>query len=672
MTRSRLLSIELEAFRGFAVAREFDLDADVVLVRGDNGTGKTSLADGLLWLCTGKIPRLTERSKGLRKAEDPVVCRYRPKGPARVTLKMRLVDGAEVTFRREGGADRSTLAAWRGTREVDDGAQLLADALGLEGPQEIAEAVGSWGILQQHAMLAALDAGAALHQRLAEVVGLEQITRFATATTETAKRLRAELKELQNSARELRQRRTDVEARLATARSMAAEQRPRLPELARASLRDLPEGIGARSLPAELEEAAALGREVGVMLEAARDAATYAERAERAVLESGEAADQLENELAGLMERAEAAVRRAPTQVQLAGAALELLGGDDCPVCGQPIDEASVRRHMTELLDTARTEAAAAAEAQDAVADAQARLETARGADARRQAAADELGAALVELRSRVAEAIWLSVDPSWLAASRSSELAESLGHWRDRLRDVYAQGRRDAPGEVARLASDVSAIDVELEQVDAEIVRLENRVRRAATLDKAGHRAAERIIERALERLQPSFSEVFDRLSPHPTFTELRATQDIYYNKNQVVPEVWDPERKVGGNPAQLLSEGQLNVVALSYFLGLALNAGRGALPFLVLDDALQAMDVLGVLGFADLCRRIRAHRQLLVTTHDRRFAALLGRKLAPREPGTRTVLHEFEGWTEDGPRVESGEEPLADVIPLPGRQAS
>ena len=47
---ARLTSIEIEAFRGFADTQRFDLDADVVLMRGDNGAGKTSLIDGLLWL----------------------------------------------------------------------------------------------------------------------------------------------------------------------------------------------------------------------------------------------------------------------------------------------------------------------------------------------------------------------------------------------------------------------------------------------------------------------------------------------------------------------------------------------------------------------------------------------------------------------------------------------
>jgi DNA repair exonuclease SbcCD ATPase subunit len=672
VTRSRLLSIKLEAFRGFAVEQEFDLDADVVLIRGDNGTGKTALSDGLLWLCTGKIPRLTERAKGLRKAEDPVICRYRPNGPARVTLGIRLIDGSEVTFRREGGADRSTLSAWRRDAEVDNAARLLAEALGLDKPDHVTEAINTWGILQQHAMLAALDAGATLHQRLAEVVGLEHVTRFAAAATETTKRLRAELKQVEASAQGLRQRRTGTEVQLLAARSAATAQRPRLPELLSASLSELPEGVAAHSRPAELEEVAKLGREVGAVLEATRDVVTSAERAERAERAASEAVDHLEAELASLMQRAEAAVQRAPAQVQLAGAALTLLDGDTCPVCGQRIDEASVRQHLTELLQTAHAEASSAAEAQRAVADAQARLATARNADARRKAARQELDDSIAEVGSRLAEAKWLSVDSAWLTAARSDELASALDRWRNRLREVFTEGRRDASGEVARLASDTSAIDAELERVSSEVQQLQDRVRRAATLEGAARQAAERIIERALKRLQPSFSEVYDRLSPHPTFTELRATQDIYYNKNQVVPEVWDPERGVGGNPAQVLSEGQLNVVALSYFLGLALNAGSGALPFLALDDPLQAMDVLSVLGFADLCRRIREHRQLIVTTHDRRFAAVLERKLAPREPGSRTVLHEFEGWTEDGPIVKSSDEPLADVIPLPGRQAS
>jgi len=58
---ARLLRVELEGFRGFAEYQAVDLDADAIIVRGDNGTGKTSLVDGLLWLFTGELAHLTDR-----------------------------------------------------------------------------------------------------------------------------------------------------------------------------------------------------------------------------------------------------------------------------------------------------------------------------------------------------------------------------------------------------------------------------------------------------------------------------------------------------------------------------------------------------------------------------------------------------------------------------------
>lgn len=211
-----------------------------------------------------------------------------------------------------------------------------------------------------------------------------------------------------------------------------------------------------------------------------------------------------------------------------------------------------------------------------------------------------------------------------------------------------------------------------EAQRAEADWQAAVRRSQRATELANASKQAARRIAERALERLDPSFAEVFDRRAPHPTFTELRTAQDVFYGSNQIVPEAHDPRRGVTVTPQLTFSEGQLDVVALSYFLGLALNAGEGTLPFVVLDDPLQAMDVLAVLGFADLCRRIREQRQLLLTTHDRRFASLLNRKLMPREHGARTVLYEFDGWSEAGPRVRPSEPALADVIPLLQRESA
>lgn len=674
MTRTtRLVELEFEAFRGFANVQQIDLDADVVLVHGDNGTGKTSLADGLLWLFTGDLPRLAEAAQGLRKGQDPIVNRYRAPGPARVRLACALPDGRRVEFEREGRAGASNLTAWDGGKPVVDAMQLLGHAFGDLTYAQLSQAVRSWGILQQHYLLAALDSGVAMHQRLAEVVGLERVTKFADSASEVARRVASDRKRLMSVRDTLRKRSVSAAARLAdvhTHQSEQGDEQQRIRTLVETAVLELPQGVTVR-WPSSLDELAALQREVEGLAESAREVAAVVVAHERSHGEISDAVDEVERQLEQLRSRADQALLGAPVQVQLASAALELLG-DTCPVCGQPIDASTVRHHLAELLERAEADQVAASKLREAIATTQSRLQASRLAEDQRARAEQQLRSALGRLQALQDAASWLGFEAPWLEPNAVSALAEDLSNIREQLREAYTTARRSTREEIVRISSEVEASDTELDRAEAELAELNLRYERASALDAAAHRSAERIVQRALERLGPSFAEVFDRLAPHPTFTELRASQDFFYGKNHVVPEVYDPTHKVSGNPALIFSEGQLNVVALSYFLGLALNAGEAALPFVVLDDPLQSMDVLSVLGFADLCRRLREHRQLIVTTHDRQFASLLNRKLAPREETARTVLHEFESWTANGPQIRSSDEPFADVVPLLGRRAS
>ncbi len=113
------------------------------------------------------------------------------------------------------------------------------------------------------------------------------------------------------------------------------------------------------------------------------------------------------------------------------------------------------------------------------------------------------------------------------------------------------------------------------------------------------------------------------------------------------------DGDLERGGSPEAILSSSQMNVLAVSVFL--ALNLGTPALPLQVaiLDDPLQSLDDLNLLGLIDLLRRTRDRRQLMISTHDSRFAALLERKLRPVAPSQRTIVIEFLGWSSEGPSV-------------------
>jgi exonuclease SbcC len=59
----RIRSIEISAFRAYKSQVTFDLDAEVVVLYGQNGLGKTSFFDAIDFACTGRIGRLQGRSK---------------------------------------------------------------------------------------------------------------------------------------------------------------------------------------------------------------------------------------------------------------------------------------------------------------------------------------------------------------------------------------------------------------------------------------------------------------------------------------------------------------------------------------------------------------------------------------------------------------------------------
>jgi DNA repair exonuclease SbcCD ATPase subunit len=671
---SRLLSLQIEAFRGFANAQAIDLDADVVVFRGDNGTGKTSVVDALLWVLTGELPHISERVKGLRRSDDPIINRY-SSPPARVTLSIRTESGT-WTFERTGSHARSTLSALRDGEIADAPTEALSSAFRQADGADLTAAVRTWGVLRQDALRASLEAGAALHQRMSGVVGLDRVHAFTAAAEATLKEVTRARNAAAKSLADLSAQQAESQRRVAELQLASASAAGREDVIERASIRlseSLPVGMTlSQSIDLSSPESIAdLGSRVADLLGVAQTTADKYVESNAAQTSCAESAADLQQELDDLDRQISGALRETPRLVQLAEAATELLG-DECPVCGQAIDEQSVRRHLAEILRSSQETLATVAVARDAAVALRVRVAEARAIEGRRQTAEAGLAEAMSALRSMLQSAPSLELEEEWLRPERAPALVSTLESLRQELRALYAEAGRDAEQIVVRASRDLTALTSRIGDAERALRDLNERHTRATTLNKLAHEASERLVARALERIEPTFAEVFDRLAPHPTFTRLRAKQDIFYGKNQVVPEVYDPERRIAANPLAVYSEGQLNVVALSYFLGLALNARDGALPFVVLDDPLQAIDVVGVLGFADLCRRVREQRQLIVTTHDRRFADVLARKLAPREGGVTTIVHEFEGWTREGPVLQSVAIPIAEVESLLDRIAS
>lgn len=685
--------IEIEAFRGFQDAQRFELDASVVLVTGPNGTGKTSFFDAIQWLLVGSIRRL-EPWRVRRNAEH-IVNQWRAESGdvATVSAGVRIA-GERVELRRSGRHDGSHLE-WRDQARVlhdQDAETELGSALVPAGRTSLRRSLLRSGLLQQDVIRDVLeDKPSERYEQLSAILGLDAIAGFPEAAKVRASRLAAE-------GTRARAGLESAETRLATERgriSRLREATAAVPSISqgRADIASRLAAVSAvrlrNEVPASATEAQFARAEVarlGQILATAREAydpewsATLATPApdadelsasEAAARTAEAAASQASELLTRATARYDEAREVAARVSRLAVEALPLLG-DRCPVCEQQIDNDHVRAHLEALLasdhsdlaelERERENARAALEARQRASAAaaaahialQGRAERVRDAAARRRAWLEDL-------------ARGLSQEPNIVALQEAEQIAggdlDALSAAVDGLRAVWrAFGELAAILDSAPESPQLAAAEAEIRTLETQLADSRERAVRASAaeeegkaLQRAAVRAATAVTNRRFDRLRPIIQDIYGRLAPHPAFTDLLFAVDVYREQSIASPKVSDPESGVGADPLLVFSSAQANVVALSAFLALGWAAREDAMPFLLLDDPLQSLDDVNALGFADLCRHVRARRQLIVSTHDKRLAALLERKLAPRRAGDHTMVMRFNAWSRTGPNVET-----------------
>jgi DNA repair exonuclease SbcCD ATPase subunit len=684
--------IEIEAFRGFQNAHRIALDSSVILVTGPNGTGKTSFFDAMQWLLVGSIQRL-EPWRVRRNAEH-IVNQWRAESGDLATVSAGVrVAGQKVELRRSGRHDGSHLE-WRGETQVllgQDAEEELAAALVPAGRTSLRRSLLRSGLLQQDVIRDVLeDKPAERYEQLAAILGLDAIAGFPEAARSRATRLAAE----GNRARDALQA---AETRLAAQRGrvnslrQAAAASPSISQVrtditARLSL--LSATVRLRDeLPMSSLEAQSARADIARFGQALSTAFDMHDSGWSAALLSAPTADELSAAERANAE-AEAAVSRASELLtaattrydreraiaaRLSRLAIEArpLLTDRCPVCEQEIERAHVEAHLQHLLDadqgdlakleTEREQAnAALADAQRRASRAIAALEgvrnksdVARRAAAARQAWLEQATLALPPEDSLVQLPGATQIADGDLAAMENAVQGLRVV-WRALGELAAVLGSAPEAAQLVAAEGETGLIETQVTDARERAVRASAAEEDAKVLQRAAVRAATAVTNRRFDRLRPIIQDIYARLDPHPAFTDLLFAVDVYRERSIASPQVSDPESGVTADPLLVFSSAQANVVALSAFLALGWAAREDAMPFLLLDDPLQSLDDVNALGFADLCRHIRTRRQLIVSTHDKRLAALLARKLAPRREGDHTLQMRFNAWSRSGPNVD------------------
>lgn len=682
--------VVIEAFRGFRDRQEFDINASAVIVAGPNGTGKTSFFDALQWALVGRIERL--ESVRARSTVEHVVNQYRLDSRASVELEMT-VGGNRFHIRRVGDHRRSTLEFSEESGKVLFGAEAereLQERLAPNPGITLEMALATSGLLQQDVMRAVLEAKPADRCRhISTVLGLSELEDFETDVKDAAKKA-AEAADRERAERDVaRTALSDARARLQRSEE---QQLLRVPvEAVLAEVMELLEQphpfvrIGAtdslRSEAGVARLANHVGRlagEVQTLIDGYRaltlQLATIEPEpvpetlaaATALVATAKTSVDAAAQEVRTAREALGAAQRASEEMARLAAAAIPLLSSV-CPVCGQAIDPRQVEQELRSHLAASETLLALQTGLDTAVqreAEESARYSAAVDSE-RAMIAAQSTWSDVKERQARLGQsfaALAAEGEPLRIIApdvealvAEAAPLSDYLATTRRRLleaADVFAQS--SSTGIVERSAAEVKSFEETLEARNRRLEELSQRATLTKNLADASIEARVEVTEQRFRAIQPLVADIFSRLDPHPAFKTIEFELDTYYRRGTTTPLVRDVLEDVRADPLVVFSTSQANIAALSYFLAMGWTAGERSMPFVLLDDPLQSMDDVNILGFSDLCRHLRVNRQLVISTHERRLTGLLERKLAPRGEHIETVLLEFMGWDRSGPTVQ------------------
>lgn len=673
----RLKRLAIDGFRGFTSAVDIDMDADVIVIVAANGRGKTSLLDAILWALIGRVTRVAGRDAEL-------ISMYSSTGSMSVHVELHDErDGTALAVTRTFDGVTTTLQVAEDGAEPVRGASAAAALISALWPQaaSAADSVGaleraitSSVYLQQDLLKQFIedDDAQGRYSTVAELLGGGRITDVQVALERAKQSYAAATTRLENATVPLRTRVANLAEELSTlenispaAEASAAEAWRRVRSLAAAA------GVDGKGLPDEPAPGALDGliRQAQIQLQVLRQRQESMERLrdlvrrqavvpepvpDRAQVDSLEAKlnddeamlDTLLTHARLLVAERKAEASARERRREMAQLALEFVDAD-CPVCGQGHDHEATRQRLRALLSMSAepTASSALSLVQNQISDMETRIEDERREWARtlgRLEDAAENVAARARLGNEIKELVSglelaLESEPTVESVDKASD---ELSGKQSALFELLTSAERF--GMHARLTEQLAGrarVEKELNEARSALDQdeREQTVRRRA-LDLAGElvpelrAAGDLFVETQLRELAPVFQRIYAAIDAHPVLrraelvTSRSGRTGLLATRLSDVASVRSTDR-----PLSILSSSQANAFAISLFLSMNLGLESPPLESAILDDPLQSLDNIHLLGVVDVLRRVASRRQLIVSTHDADFAALLSRKLRP-----------------------------------------
>lgn len=129
--------------------------------------------------------------------------------------------------------------------------------------------------------------------------------------------------------------------------------------------------------------------------------------------------------------------------------------------------------------------------------------------------------------------------------------------------------------------------------------------------------------------------NKLYNTIDPHPEYKKIRFECDFNYKEPRLNILMYSEQDGIDTIvPNLYFSTAQINLLSFCIFMAKALyakNDNNEDLGCIFIDDPIQALDDINILSMIDLLRNIAfsLDRQIVLTTHDKNFFALLKKKV-------------------------------------------
>lgn len=669
----KLEYVEMVGFRGFRDKVRFNLPTGFAVLSGHNGTGKSTLLDGIDFALTGKINKFTVTEAKGGGLEEHIWWVGQGLASEHYVSAGFIDDKGErftVTRSRERGCEQDarsimrSLCASEVSSTINDLMQssLIRDerisALSLDLPEQarfaaVRAAIGGfvgpdYSRRTEEIESAAKSAKARQDERirdlqtelgrtLGELTEARSAAERSTGINDAMKTIEGAFSELPEGLSE----RTEVVRRFIADRRIAIREL----ETARITAQELlPETrlLSSAETTAEIERARLAREQAAAQKASADEALQLATRLQQSEREN----DEQSAHLAALLDH---------------GSALGLQHGH-CPLCDATRDQKEFDAAIAKAKERLAGRGVKLAET-TAVANAA----RSRARDADRASAEAEMRYAALIRRAEILQEKLKTVQQTYLRFSFPARETDPEGaqrlifNEREKLvqleRALSVLEASNAVDRVSALESKVTSLRARAEQEAARLASVEKAIESARQINNAAKTVANEILTEQFDTVMPLLRELYRRLRPHADWSEIESDfgGKVRGSLNFTVGD--------GHNPQFLFSSGQRRAAGLAFLLSVHLSRPWCRWRSLLMDDPVQHIDDYRALNLVEVLAAIRrSGRQVIIAVEDSALANVLCRRLrSANEDGGR----HFELRTSQSGTAEIGR--YQDIYPMP-----